>query len=283
MDFLFSSDLKWANRSEAWMKKLANDRSAISEIVGALMLILIVVIAASSLAVFVSQQQKILQDNQMIKTQKQGESLLVPSLSIASNNSRITALNLTISSMDQGGSEIDRISINNHVLRNFNVTRTDDKGNIEYIELNSTSKFILVPQQTVHLNASLADFFDRGIELRTDGSIVVKLFTSFSNEFDKVFYAPTAIININTESQWNGTARNYTPFLILDGSGSDQPGDTTIVKWNWTIGNGGDNLTEYGRKVRLDPSGIVGQKVNITLTVENANGMIGAAKMAYYI
>lgn len=265
------------------MKKLANDRSGISEIVGALMLILIVVIAASSLAVFVSQQQKILQDNQMLKTQKQGESLLVPSLDIDSNKTEITGLNLTISSMDQGGSEIDRISINNHVLRDFNITRMDEKGNEQYVGLNSTSKFILAPQETVHLHASMSDFFDRGIDFRTDGSIVVKLFTSFSNEFDKVFYAPTAIISINTESQWNGTARNYTPFLILDGSGSDQPGDTTIMKWNWTIDNGVSNLTEYGRKVRLDPYGSVAQKVNITLTVENANGMIGTAKTTYYI
>ena len=219
----------------------------------------------------------------MIKTEQQGEALIVPSVSIYSNDTKITGLNLTISSMNQGGSEIDRISINNHVLREFNVTLTDEKGNIESVHLNSTSKFILAPQQTVQLNASMADFFDRGIDLRTDGSIVVKLFTSLSNEFDKVFYAPSAIININTESQWNGTARNYTSFLILDGSGSDQPGDTTIVRWNWTIDNGVNNFTESGRKVRLDPYGMAGQRVNITLTVENANGMIGTAKTTYYV
>jgi hypothetical protein len=265
------------------MKKLASDHTAISEIVGALMLILIVVIAASSLAVFVSQQQKILQDNQLIKTQKQGESLLVSSISIDSNSTKITSLNLTISSQDQGGSEIDRISINNHVLREFNITRTDEKGNVEYVPLNSTLKFVITPQQTVNLNVSMSDFFDRGTDLRTDDSIIVKLFTAYSNEFDKAFYAPSAIININTESQWNGTARNYTPFLILDGSESDQPGDTTIVKWNWTLDNGVNNLSENGRKVRLDPYGMAGPKVNITLTVENANGMIGIAKTSYYI
>jgi flagellin-like protein len=265
------------------MKKLANDQSAISEIVGALMLILIVVIAASSLAVFVNQQQKILQDNQLIKTQKQGESLLVTSINIGSNNSKISSLNLTISSQDQGGSEIDRISINNHVLRFFNITRTDEKGNIGYVPFNSTSKFLIASQQTVYLNVSMTDFFDRGIQLSTEDSIVVKLFTAYSNEFDKTFYAPSAIININTESQWNGTARNYTPFLILDGSGSDQAGDSSIAKWNWTIYDGVNNLTEHGRKVRFDPYSTAETKVNITLTVENTNGMIGTAKTTYYI
>ena len=97
------------------MKRLANDPSAISEIVGALMLVLIVVIAASAFAVFISQQQKIAQDNQLIKDQKTGESLLISSLRTNSTDKTDWAIvNITISSLHQGSSEIDRISINGY-------------------------------------------------------------------------------------------------------------------------------------------------------------------------
>lgn len=262
------------------MKKLANDSSAVSEIVGALMLILIVVVAASSLAVFVSQQQKILQDNQLLKSEKDGESLLIPSLNIESNSTAITNLTMSITSMHQGNSQINRITINNHVLRDYNVTRLNPSGNYGFTIQNYTKVISLASQETISIKVNMSDFFDM-VELKNDSEISVKLFTVLSNEFDRVFFSPTAIANINVESQWNSSDQNFTPYLILDGSESDQPGDTTIILWNWTVESHGVNYTvQDGRKVRFDPP--VPGKYNITLLVENANGLIGVSKMTYY-
>jgi flagellin-like protein len=260
-------------RSKARMKKLANDQSAISEIVGALMLILIVVIAASSLAVFVSQQQKILQDNQLIKTEKAGELLLIPTIKTESDEKGVTNITLTISSLHQASSQIDQISINNHVV---NLTI-----------LNASGIILVAPQQTLHINLNmsvLSLFYDK-VEFKNDTAITVKLFTSLSNEFDYTFFAPTSIIAIVTESQWNSSAQNYTPYMILDGSGSDQPGDATIMKWDWIIHDDTHNLTSYehGRKVRFDPVSLAGSNLNITLRTENTDGMIGMTNMRYYI
>ena len=264
------------------MKRLANDQSAISEIVGALMLILIVVIAASSLAVFVSQQQKILQDNQMLKTEQQGELLLISSINIDSDQNGITVLNLTISSMHQDSSQIDRISINDHVLNKYNYTSWDDLGKHQSVQ-NYTTAILVASQQTIYLSVKMSADFNETFHLTNDSSISVKIFTALSNEFDKVFYAPTPIISINTESQWNSIKQNYTSFLILDGSGSDQPGDATIMKWNWTIHDANGNHSEYGRKVRFDPNTLAGHNLTISLTTENTNGMIGTANTTYYI
>lgn len=272
------------------MKKLANDPSAVSEVVGALMLVLVVVVAASSFALFISQQQKIQQDNLLIQSRQQGESLLISSLktNITTDKEYWTSLNLTISSLHQGDSEIDRISINDHVLRSFNLARFNASSSAyEYVHLTYLSKFIITSQQTVNLNISMSDFFDPGSYNinKTNVPVKVDLFTSYLNAFDKVFYTPTSIININVESQWNSSAKpepKYDSYVILDGSQSDQPGDTTIVNWNWTIEWPGPNnhTEESGRKVRFDPP--ISGKYNITLQVENANGMIGISKTTYY-
>ena len=149
------------------MKKLANDSSAVSEIVGALMLILIVVVAASSLAVFVSQQQKILQDNQLLKSEKDGESLLVPSLNIESNKTAITNLTMSITSMHQGNSQINRITINNHVLRDYNVTRLNSNGKYGFTIQNYTNVISLASQETISIKVNMSDFFDM-VELKND-------------------------------------------------------------------------------------------------------------------
>jgi flagellin-like protein len=219
------------------MKKLANDSSAISEIVGALMLVLIVVIAASSFAIFISQQQKIQQDNQLIKDQKAGESLLISSLrtNATTDGEYWSSLNITVSSLDQGSSQIDRLSINGYPLKSFHVERLNATTNkVDYEQMNYSQMFIIPSQQIVNINVSQSDFFG-SVKLRVDSSIEYELFTAYSNEFEKIFYPPTAIISVDTESQWNSSALNYTPFLILDGSQSDQPGDSTIAAWNWTI------------------------------------------------
>jgi flagellin-like protein len=266
------------------MKKLVNDPSAVSEVVGALMLVLVVVVAASSFAVFISQQQKIQQDNQLIQDRQAGESILISSLrtNISTDKTYWSSLNITISSLHEGTSEIDRISIDNHVLRTFHVSRYNETTNTyEYIQLNFYQKFIITSQQTVNLNVSISDFFETGLKISTDGPIIIDLYTAYLNSFDKVFYAPTPIININVESQWNSSSKNYEPFLILDGSNSDQPGDTTISRWNWTVDCDGTNYSvQDGRKVRFDPP--VTGRYNITLLVENANGMIGISRTTYY-
>jgi flagellin-like protein len=270
------------------MKKLYNDSSAISEIVGALMLVLIVVIAASAFAVFISQQQKIQQDNQLIKDQKAGEIVLISSLTtqIDKTNGVIKNINVTISNAHQGNSLIDQISFNNYVLQNCSMLWYNESTNKYETTslLNLSSKLLLVSQKSVFLSVNVSDpseFLQR-VSFSSDQSIQVSLFTSYLNDFSKAFFAPTPIIKIDIESQWNSSANNYTPFLILDGSQSDQPGDSTILNWNWTIEHPGEtNITEFGRKIRFDPMA-PSLPYNITLKVTNSNGLIGIARTIFY-
>ena len=266
------------------MKKLANDSSAISEIIGALMLVLIVVIAASAFALFISQQQKIQQDNQLIEDQKAGESLLISSLSLNRTHPTDTiwtSLNVTVSSLDQGSSQIDRISINGYPLKSFQVARFNatSNGNV-YVNMNYNQTFVIPSQQIVNIYVNMSDFFG-AVKLPVDGPIDCDIFTAYSNEFQKVYYPPTSIISIDTESQWNSSDNNYTSFLILDGSQSDQPGDSTIVKWSWTIEDStGIHLLD-GRKVRYYPLPSGHGVATISLEVQNSNGLLGNSTTTY--
>jgi hypothetical protein len=268
------------------MRRLEGDSTAVSEVVGALMLVLVVVIAASSFAVFISQQQKIQQDNQLIKDRQSSESLLITSLetNISADRTFWSSMNVTISSLHQGDSEIDRISVNNHVLRSFHVARFNETTNeYEYVKYEYNQKFIISTQQTLNINISLNDFFENGLKLNIDNPIFLDLFTAYSNSFDKVFFSPTPIITINVESQWNSTppTPHYDSFLILDGSQSDQAGNSTITRWNWTVNCNGINFTvPDGRKVRFDPP--IPGMYNITLLVGNTNGMIGISRTVFY-
>lgn len=266
------------------MKKLSNDGSAISEIIGALMLVLIVVIAASSFAVFISQQQKIEQDNQLIKTEQEGESLLISSIATSTNDSIVWAsLNITISSMHQGDSDIDQISVNNHVLKSYHVSMYSTLTNSwVFNAMDYTEKLTIPAQQVIHVFITMSDFFDTGVTINTDIPLNIHVITAYSNDFNKIFYAPTPIIIVNTESQWDGSINDFRSFWILDGSQSDQPGQSTIVNWSWNVtdSNGISHLLD-GRMVRFDPPVGIHGLYTITLVVQNSNGMVGSSRTTY--
>lgn len=115
-------------------------------------------------------------------------------------------------------------------------------------------------------------------EFEYDLPITVKVTTSYVNDFEKTFYPPSAIISVTTEQQWNSSATppQYEPYVILDGSKSDHPGDGYIIRWAWDV----EGSKDYGRKIRFDnfKSGLN----NVTLTVTDNNGMKGIDTVKYY-
>jgi hypothetical protein len=64
--------------------------------------------------------------------------------------------------------------------------------------------------------------------------ISVKFKTALGNTFEKTFFPPNPIINIEYQSYQDGTGATVNR-EVLDGSQSDHPGDGYIVEWNWHI------------------------------------------------
>jgi hypothetical protein len=111
-------------------------------------------------------------------------------------------------------------------------------------------------------------------------AITLHIFTGLTNDFFKTFYPPNAIIKIETESLPGGTSH-----YILDGSASDQPGDSYIIKWEWNITNASSYTFTYpyGRKAQVDPGfGFGGPHTYwVNLTVTDNFGMKGKSSFQF--
>jgi hypothetical protein len=265
------------------MHKLRKDKTAVSEVSGALMLTLIVVIAASSFAVYVAEKQKVEQDNQELQDQRKQESLSIVSITPLLNITTNVIDNVTFlfSSNHVIDSKITRIAINDFVVKHYNIT-TDSP----YIPKTYEDSLIIESRDSIRITVNYSDCIPK-LGIDQNRAITISLDTELNNIFQKSFMPPTSLIAITTESLWNSTLRNFSDFIILDGSASSQIGGGYVTSWQWNIThwNSTSNIeTPYpdltGQKVRFEfPE--PGQ-YNITLTVQNNYGMKGSSDTKYF-
>src|SRR5690348_9978222 len=109
------------------MRRISRSRRGLSEIVGALMLVLIVVVAATALSAFVASYQKQLQAEQAIHQDRTLESLTIlhaaPPLN--ATETKLAQLQFTVASLSVNPSTITRIEINHQPLQQYNTSRLD--------------------------------------------------------------------------------------------------------------------------------------------------------------
>ncbi len=272
------------------MQKLIRNTHGISNVIGALMLTLVVVSAATSFALFVSQEQQQRQEAQLKQLQIELEDLSLSSLKDLQYNEttgNFTKVNITIKNMHNDPSTINMIFINDYYVDQFKVYRTNRI--VENWKFNSSKGRYINQNKTGYHLFRLDSYETATIKIENNGSIrlpkqknitkntpiTVKIYTSLTNEFEKTFYPPTAIIKIDIQSLPGVTDDYY----ILDGSQSDHPGDGYIIKWDWNVTNISHTPDIYnetgGRKAQTpDPLFItVGYTYRVNLTVTDNYGM----------
>ena len=255
-----------------------------SEIVGALMLTVIVVVAAGSFAVFVSERQKQVQDQQMYQLDKQQELLVINSLrpTTASGNDQFLNLNFTVTSEHQHESHVTKVAVDGLVLRQFETYSLNlSSGNWEMHLLHWNDTFAIDPTEQLFISVNATDFFQSSAPFNVTKMISMEITTSYQNSFSKVFMPPSAIVAITTEALWNGTSHNYTSYLVADGSGSAAQDGASVVYYNWTVTprGGGAPIALYGLKTTVQFP-VAGNYV-ITLTVTDSDGMVGRGSLSY--
>ena len=287
------------------MVELSSDTNAVSAIVGALMIVVITVAAASAFAVFTSQKQAEIQKADLLKTQQSLENIKVLSITPKGTTDWLW-LNFTIVNISPEQSTVINAFVNDHQLRQFNVTRYNETLH-NYITqrfniLNLTFQtllpaaaagpiqngaFTLKEQEQVTFSVNiLNDTLDHTTILTSD-NVKIELVTKFGNSFSRTFIPPSAVIKINIESLPSGGT--FTPYIILDGAESYHPEDGYIIAWNWNVIQSDDstnNGTLRGPKVNLEsiPSPftlITGKIYNITLKVTDNYGLIGETTFPY--
>jgi flagellin-like protein len=264
------------------------DRSAVSEIVGALMLVLIVVIAASSFAVFLSQKQNETQKQQLIDLEKSLERVEVTSFAGENSGDDWLSFNFTISNLYSEDVTITRLAINDHAAAGYVVTREDMYGGGFYTKtMTDVDELTLAGREVIRMLVNVTAS-NTSLYMPTTFSIKdylkVDISTERGNIFSRVFIPPSAVGQIVTQTQWNGT--DYVPYLILDGTRSAADSGSYIVSWDWNITAVNDtgvheNIDELGSMTRCDFL-VNGTTHHIVLTVTDRYGMIDQCEFSYY-
>jgi flagellin-like protein len=264
--------------------RFQRDERGLSEIVGTLMLVLIVVAAATTFSIFVASYQKQLQQEQSFSQQQHLESLKVLRVSPTANANGTSwaTLNLTVASEYINPSTVTQIRIDDNPLKQYGTWRLSlQSGSFVSGTVGAGGQLQLDPREQMNVlvtfgNASVSSFYNANFSLPTNGFIKVELFTSFQNDFQALFLPPTAIAVVTTLLTWNGSA--YVPVPVLDGSGSFQPGNATLVSWTWHVTP--ENLSYSGEKavVAFNPAFVTH---NITLTVENSDDLTASETIHY--
>ncbi|MCI4335856.1 MAG: hypothetical protein L3K17_01475 [Thermoplasmata archaeon] len=269
------------------MRAFSRDRRGLSEIVGSLMLVLIVVAAATTLAVFVAGYQKQAQAEQAVVQERDLESIKILQVAptLSSGGSNYSLLNFSVASLDINPSTITEISINNNPLKNYSAYRLNlTSGEDFWATIAAGGSLSLNPREVLNVLVNFSvganySFYTPSFVLPSTDYIQIQVFTTFANDFSRVFIPPTALAFISTQESWNGTA--YVPFLVLDGSSSFEPsaGNATLVAWTWTVVPGPVTLTGERAIAPFPANTLVPQ--NITLTVTSSDGLLATDLIHY--
>ena len=270
--------------------RLHRSRRGISEIVGALMLVLIVVVAATAFALFVQSYQKQLQAERALAQQKGLETLRI--LSVAptpdlAHPGRWSQLNLSLASEYVNPSTVNDIRVNGHPLSQYSVWRVNlSNGALSQYAILPGANLVVAPHErlSVLINISktlpVYSFVEPTVVLAMTDYVQVDLVTQLQNDFEQLFLPPTAIALVSSLLAFNGTGWQTVP--VLDGSNSYQKGNATIVSWDWNVtlvppGYAPPPL--HGEKVVTNFTS--GDTYDVSLTVTNSDGLIGLSSVLY--
>lgn len=242
--------------------KLIEDESGLSVVVGTLLLIIVVVGSVSALALMVSEAQKKEMEQRSLHAAVESENLKITSLDLKTDNvsdKNWSTLKINVVNLNTEEAKIVGININDRNAENYT-----DKDEGSY---NFKNQFPIPPARSVKIFLNLTSNFTSPLNISKDHYIKVILFTSLTNNFERVFLPPVPIIKVNVESE------NMSQVLTLDGSDSiDREG--TIINYTWQ----GDTFAGSGQKYRTKN---FTSPFNVTLSVTDSNGMQGSTQWVY--
>jgi len=219
------------------MKYMHDDRAGVSEVVGALMLVLVVVVAATSFAIFIADKQEDLQRNERIQDRNENEKLGIHSVLMYPKKDGSEWYNITIriSSLHSEISRIAMITVNDFVVEEFSIRKTgfDWENNTDYLSgwerLNSSEMVEIKFWPDIH-------FYGGDKDISISSPLKIEVSTSYGNSFEKRFLPPTSLFVIKTLTEWDSSTSTYISIPVLDGSLSEHPNEGgEIMSWDWAI------------------------------------------------
>ncbi len=265
------------------MKKYRDDRRGVSRSIGALMLVLIVVIAATSFAIFLNKEQNAVQTQQLDTLSRTEESMKVLSVDPSEIDGKDwNEMNLTVVSLDNEQSMIDRIAINDVPIGKCTVWSWNGKS---WNPVNYTigTDIPLQPAEEIIVHVNLTGDLMDPTTFPMANFIKVDLYTYLLNDFTSIFNPPNAIADLYSVSEQNISSGNGPGDYILDGTSSTPAVGAQLQLWNWiaTAKDGKDVQELSGSEVRFQPTQYGEYWINLTVT--DNNGMIGHDSITLWV
>lgn len=287
---------------------MGKDESAISEIVGALLLVLVVSSAAFGFGVFMHDQAKRTQEQKAAEQERQLESLEVLSIApiatdfpdadcgLQAGDADWNSLGITVASRHLKDSVLAGVTVNGMQVKQAKVgletydftLAPGDPGYVEpVVEARSTVTLLLENVADNSVDCSPVFSFS-GVPpafplLPVDGGIEIRVLTSLTNSFDRAFIPPSALAALEPTP---GVANSFTLVGTGSAAGTD---DAFLVKWEWKVVEAADpatancddlaTFTATGHRAQVTTAGA--NNYCVRLTVTDNNGLTGTSQFPF--
>lgn len=283
------------------------------------MLIVIVVAAAVALAAFVASYEKSYLAQQAASRDRSLEDLTVlgvdPVVS-TTNPGTYQSVSMVVSSLDPLNTTVTEITVNGIPLAYFQVSKLGTSSTLDVCAIcNGTPTFFNIAfneqvsvsftTSTWNLMSNPTGGFLEAYTLNYDQFVAFTLITSLGNDFSRAFYPPTAVIQLGETTQYVGGSIGEEDMLVMDGLNSVSPPNATAVWWNWSFSPYPSCLSNDGADTCGWSGPLLGEEVlvpqadfptcvspnlslgcpeeyNITLTVQDSDGLFGTSSIVYF-
>lgn len=287
---------------------LRKDDSAISEIVGALLLVLVVSSAAFGFGLFLHDQAELTQQQKAAEKERQLESLEVLSIAPVSTDfadadcvldagaADWNSLAITVASRHLKDSLLEGITVNGLQVKQAKVGASTydftkvpgDPGYVAPVVKARDTATLLLENVADNSAGCEPAFSFAGVPptvppLPTTAGIEVRLLTALTNTFERAFIPPSPLAALEPTP---GVANSFT----LVGTGS-VPGtaDAFLVKWEWKVVEAVDPaVADCTNAAIATPTGHRAQvgtdtlnNYCVQLTVTDNNGLTGTTRFSF--
>ena len=288
---------------------LRQDRSGVSEIVGALMLVVVVSSAAFGFGLFLHQQAKATEAQKAADLARKMERVEVTAVApvdadfaadctpASASDGAWNSLSVVLTSAHQQPTTIATLRVNGLVVKSATVGATTYDFSLGPADPGYQA-FVLQPRQqaTVVLANVATDpagytgscasaqpyafFGTPGPAIATSDAIHVEVLTGLTNDFERLFVPPTATASLEPVA---GAPQTYALVGTASQAGTD---GGFLVRWDWeywhatACGAGGTGTALHGHRVQV--TGLVaGDDYCARLTVTDDDGLSAASELRF--
>ena len=211
----------------------------------------------------VNEAQKKDMEQRSLRAAVESENLKILSLALNDSDGSVNWTNMIITVVNLNIEEAKIVGLN---INGMNAANYTDKVKV----YNFQNQFPVPPAGSRQIFLNLSTNFASPLNISRNDPIKLIIFTSLTNNFERVFLPPVPIIKVSSESDVG-----FGNVLVLDGSDSISH-ESTIINYQWQVP--AINYYKTGQMVRIPFDFTNTTNFSVNLNVTDSNGMQGSAQ-----